>query len=56
MNWAVVQSGAVINIVIWDGETQWVAPNDSELIQINIDQRCGIGWTWDGTSFSEPVE
>ena len=51
-NYAVVKNGAVENIVIWDGETEFSVP-DSELIEATADTR--IGGTYDGAfHFVEP--
>ena len=44
-NYAVVKNGAVENIVIWDGVTEFSVP-DSELIEATADAR--IGGTYDG--------
>jgi hypothetical protein len=48
-NYAVVKNGAVENIVIWDGVTEFSVV-DSELIEATEDAR--IGGSWDGSSFS----
>lgn len=56
MRWAIVIGGVVDNLVLWDGSSDWTPPKGSQAIQVSEGQPCGIGWTWDGTSFSEPVE
>jgi len=59
MNWALVstETNKVANIIVWDGVSEWIAPND--MLVINVDnQFVGIGFIYDpqtGT-FSEPPE
>ena len=48
-NYAVVKNGAVENIVIWDGVTEFSVP-DSELIEATANAR--IGGSWDGNVFT----
>jgi hypothetical protein len=43
----------VQNVVSWDGESNWTPPADMTCLNVeNIE--CGIGWTFDGSTFSEP--
>ena len=43
----------VENVISWDGESNWTPPEDMTCLNVeNID--CGIGWTFDGSTFSEP--
>lgn len=59
MNWALVstETNKVANIIVWDGVSEWIAPND--MLVINVDnQFVGIDFIYDpqtGT-FSEPPE
>ncbi|EMB2428711.1 tail fiber assembly protein [Escherichia coli] len=50
-SYAVVKDGIVINIVVWDGETEW-QPDDGEAVK--IDNVAGIGWLYDGKKFTAP--
>jgi len=51
-NYAVVKSGVVENVVVWDGVAEFSIP-DSELIEATADAR--IGGTYDGAfHFVEP--
>lgn len=52
-SYAVVKDGIVINIVVWDGETEW-QPDDGEAVK--IDDVAGIGWLYDGKKFTPPPE
>lgn len=52
-SYAVVKDGIVINIVVWDGETEW-QPDDGEAVK--IDNVAGIGWLYDGKEFTPPPE
>lgn len=55
MRWAIVIGGVVDNVILWDGLTVWAPPVGSDAIQLSEGQECGIGWTWDGSTFVEPV-
>jgi len=48
-NYAVVKSGVVENMIVWDGVTEFSVP-DSELIEATADAR--IGGAWDGNVFT----
>ena len=50
-SYAVVKDGTVINIVAWDGVTEW-QPDDGEAVK--IDNVAGIGWLYDGKKFTAP--
>ncbi|MEE9647906.1 hypothetical protein [Enterobacter soli] len=53
MNYALVKNGIVENIVIWDGEGDLF----DEFKAVNIDgQSVGIGWAYDGSAFTAPVD
>lgn len=49
--YAVVKDGVVINIVVWDGETEW-QPDDG--FAVKTDGSVGIGWLYDGETFTQP--
>ena len=48
-NYAVVKSGVVENMVVWDGVTEFSVA-DSELVEATSDAR--IGGSWDGNVFT----
>jgi hypothetical protein len=48
-NYAVVRSGVVENVVVWDGVTEFSVAG-SELIEATADTR--IGGSWDGNVFT----
>ena len=48
-NYAVVKSGVVENMVVWDGVTEFSVA-DSELVEATADAR--IGGSWDGNVFT----
>ncbi|WP_258987595.1 tail fiber assembly protein [Scandinavium hiltneri] len=53
MTYAVVSEGIVINVVEWDGESEW-RPEIGEAIQIT--GACGIDWSYaDGVFTSPPL-
>lgn len=50
-SYAVVKDGIVINIVAWDGETEW---QPDEGYAVKTDGTVGIGWLYDGKGFTPP--
>lgn len=56
MRYALIQDGKVINVVLWDGLTDW-SPGD-DVTAIDCADHVGIGWTWDtdnGFQLPEPA-
>ena len=41
---AVIEAGIVVNVVIWDGETEW--PHEGEAVLIPKNSSAGIGWDY----------
>lgn len=52
-SYAVVKHGIVINIVVWDGVTEW---QPDEGYAVKTDGSVGIGWLYDGKDFMPPPE
>ncbi|WP_175920745.1 hypothetical protein [Burkholderia pyrrocinia] len=53
-NYAIVENGVVTNLVAWDGETEWMPPEDSTVVLVASGTFVSIGYTYDGKTFSEP--
>lgn len=49
--YAVVVNGVCVDIVMWDGVSQW-EPKEGEAVPAN--DNVGIGWLWDGNEFTPP--
>lgn len=54
MRYALIQSGRVVNVVLWDGEAEWEPGPDFSAIDCRPE--VGIGWTHDAGGFHPPVE
>jgi hypothetical protein len=52
-NYAVVKSGVVENMVVWDGITEY-SP-DGELVEVTSDTRMGGSWDGNVFTFVEPT-
>lgn len=52
MNYAQVINGVVVNVVLWDGATEYTV--DGELILLGDDSPVSIGWLYDGSTFTDP--
>jgi hypothetical protein len=49
--YAHIIEGKVVNVSLWDGETQFTP--DEELVEIPEGTTAGIGWDWDGKKFTD---
>lgn len=55
--YAIVRDSVVVNIVAWDGDTEFWSPPDGETA-VEVTTATGpatIRYTWDGTAFSPPA-
>ena len=52
--YALVQANTVVNVIVWDGETEWTPPDGTEAI--HAPEGAAIGWTYNGTAFERPLE
>ncbi len=50
--YAIVENGAVVNIVLWDGQAQW--DGSASAVAIPDGQNVGVGSTYDGTVWTAP--
>jgi hypothetical protein len=44
--WAVIDGDTVVNTVVWDGESDWTAPDGTVLESLADWPHVGIGWTY----------
>lgn len=51
-SYAIVESGIVANVVLWDGTSEWNPPSGAEVVQVPAETLVCIGYTYDGTKFS----
>lgn len=55
-SYAVVNSdGLIINVVVWDGVTEWAPPEGAQAVRCG-DNLCGIGGTYKDGVFAAPPE
>ncbi|MEM8447422.1 tail fiber assembly protein [Morganella morganii] len=53
--YAVIENGIVVNVIIWDGESEIAVPDERQLINISdIDDNPGIGWSYSDGEFTSP--
>jgi len=50
--YAIVSSGIVINLIQWDGDSEWAPPAGSEAVLIPAGTFVDIGYTWNGSTFA----
>lgn len=52
--YAIIENGAVTNVVIWDGEAECAAiPADA--VKLDDGSPVGPGYAYDGSTFTPPV-
>lgn len=54
MRYAIIRSGLVENVILWDGEADWNPGDDVSVIDCPAE--VGIGWTHDEDGFQAPPE
>jgi hypothetical protein len=52
MNYAIINNGTVINIVLWDGVSPYNPGSGNTLVLIPADTFVNIGYTYNGSTFS----
>jgi hypothetical protein len=52
MRYLLMSGNRVANVVVWDGETDWVAPNGVNVLV--APDGVGPGWTYDDGQFTPP--
>ncbi len=55
-NYAIIKSGTVVNIVEWDGVTEWEPGEGVSAIKVKNGVSVEIGYTYDGSKFIAPPE
>ena len=50
--YAVVKSGVIVNVIVWDGVSEWSPPEGTTIVKTDT---AGIGWLWDGETFYNPM-
>jgi hypothetical protein len=53
--YAIVENGAVINVVLWDGQSGWEPPTESTANLLPTGSQVGVGYTFDGTNYTAPT-
>ena len=54
MKYAVISNGLVVNIILWDGEAPYTAPEGCQLIALQADE-AEVGSTYSNGVFTPPV-
>jgi hypothetical protein len=49
--YAIVNSGIVTNLIVWDGVTPYNPGPGNILVEVPAGLNVDIGWTYDGTNF-----
>ena len=49
--YAHIIDGVVVNVSLWDGESDWTPAE--EIVEIPEGSSAGIGWDWDGKKFTD---
>lgn len=53
--YAIVESGVVVNMVMWDGLTDWTRPAGSTSELLPTGSPVSIGYAFNGTTFTAPI-
>lgn len=56
MRYALVDAGVVVNVILWDGNTETWQPAEGQAAELlPANSTVDVGWTYDGTKFAAPV-
>lgn len=58
-NYALIKNNKVINLIVFDNPTEELLNTFKEFHQVDdiiLSEDCSIGWGWNGTSFTPPIE
>lgn len=50
-SYAVISAGDVVNVVQWDGVSDWDAPVGTQLVQSDV---AAVGWSFKSGKFTAP--
>lgn len=57
MNYAVIENGVVVNIIVWDGNADtWQPAAGQVAVPASGVPGLGRGWTYDSETFSAPAQ
>jgi len=55
MKYALINAdGLVVNAIVWDGQTDYTAPDGLAVVAIPDGVGAGPGWTYDGANWIAP--
>lgn len=55
--YAVVENGVVINVILWDGTpSSWTPPDGTAVEPIPSGIQAGIGYSFNGSEFVAPID
>jgi hypothetical protein len=52
--YAYIENGQVTNVIVWDGKDDWTPPEGVTMVELPDDSSVGIGFTYDGATFTPP--
>jgi hypothetical protein len=52
--YAIIENGTVINVVEWDGVSNWSPPSGATALLPPDGTQFGVGYTYDGQQFVAP--
>ena len=53
--YAVISGDTVTNVIVADTQADAELATGATCVEYTNSNRAGIGWTWDGTTFTAPV-
>jgi len=57
MRYALIKNNKVVNVIKWNGESEYQAPEGAEMIEINNELKLGVGYEFiDGEWVAPPIE
>lgn len=54
-SYALIENGSVVNVVLWDGNSDWAPPAGLAAVEITEGTMPGPGWSYTNGTFTMPA-
>jgi len=54
MNYALISNNVVVNVILWDGASEYIPPDGHQLVALQADE-AEVGSTYENGVFTPPV-
>lgn len=55
LTYAIIENNTVVNVILWDGQSKWLPPSGTTVIEILPHTIAGIGYLYNNGDFIAPT-